>query len=125
MYSNDHKVESFVASGDLSALVNRVVKQLGNFIVGAGTAGACFGVLKNGPKNGEHASVATDGVTDVRAGATLTQGMYVTAATSGWAVEVTSGAGQEVLGRVEFGCASGMLAAVKLNQFYRANSVGN
>jgi hypothetical protein len=125
MYSNNQRNEAFVASGDLSACVNRIVSQLADFKVGLATAGTGFGVLANEPKDKEHASVATDGVVMVRGGAALTAGQYITAATSGWGVVVTSGAGAEVVGRVEAGCASGMLAAVKLGQFYRANSVGN
>ncbi len=125
MYSTEQKNESFVASGDLSGCLNRLVTQLADFKVGIATAGAAFGVLANKPKDGEHAAVATDGVVMVRAGAALTAGQYVTAATSGWAVSVTSAAGQEVVGRIEAGCASGMLAALKLGQFYRTNSVGN
>lgn len=125
MYSVDQKNEAFVASGDLSACVNRVVSQLADFKVGLATTGTGIGVLQNSPKDKEHASVATDGVVMVRGGAALTAGQYLTAATSGWAVNVTSGSGQEVIGRCEAGCASGMLAAVNLGQFYRANSVGN
>lgn len=125
MYSQGGKVEAFVASGDLSACLNRIVMTLADFKIGLATANNGFGVLANAPKAGEHAAVVTDGVTMVRASIALTAGQYITATTSGWAVSVTSGAGQEVLGRVEAGCASGMLAAVNVSVFYRANSVGN
>jgi hypothetical protein len=124
-YSNDAKNEAFVASGDLSALLNRIVQPLSDFVVGAAVAGNGFGVLKNQPRNGEHAAVATDGITEVRVGAAVTAGQYLTSAASGWAVGVTSGAGQEVLGKARTGAASGMLAAVKLGQFFRTNSAGN
>lgn len=126
MYSNDTEAEAFVASGDLSTCLNRIVSQLStDFKIGLATAGAGFGVLLNAPKDGEFASVATDGVALVYAGAAVTAGQYVTAATSGWAVVVTSGSGQEVLGKVRVGAASGMLAAVAIDYFYRPNSVGN
>lgn len=126
MFSNSQKNESFVASGDLSLCINRIVDLLGtNFIVGIAGAGGGFGVLANEPRNSEHAAVATDGVVMVRVGAAVTAGQFITSAASGWGVSVTSGAGGNVLGRAETGAASGMLAAVKLGQFYRANSAGN
>jgi hypothetical protein len=93
--------------------------------VGIATAAGGFGVLANAPKDGEHASVATDGVVMVRVGGSVTAGDDITAATSGWGTKVTSGAGQRVIGRAETGAASGMLAAVRLGQYYRPNSVGN
>jgi hypothetical protein len=126
MYSQGQKNESFVASGDLSACVNRIVDLLStDFKVGIATAAGGFGVLANAPKHGEHASVATDGVVMVRVGAAVTNGDDITSATSGWGTKVTSGAGQRVVGRAETGAASGMLAAVRLGQYYRPNSVGN
>lgn len=125
-FSNDAQAEAFVASGDLSACVNRIVTQLAtDFKVGLALVNTGFGVLLNAPKDGEFASVATDGVALVRVGATVTAGDYITAAASGWGVKITSGNGQEVLGKCRTGAASGMLAAVEVDYFYRANSVGN
>lgn len=132
MFSQNAKVEAFVASGDLSGMLNRVVKFVGDLTVGAGTAGAGFGVLQNAPKAGEHAAVATDGVTMVRVGAAVTAGDFLTSAASGWAITATStiqvGSGSylyqvEILGKAETGAASGMLAAVNLKQFTRAGTV--
>lgn len=125
MYSSNEERESFVASGDLSNCLNRVVDVLGDFVVGLATANTGIGVLTNKPKNGEFAAVATDGIVMVRVGAAVSANDYLTSAASGWAVKVTSGAGQNVFGRVRTGAASGMLAAVALDEFYRANSVGN
>lgn len=125
MYSIEGKNESYVASGDLSTMLNRVVDIIGDFTIGAALAGGGYGVLQNAPKDKEHAAVATDGVVMVRVGAAVTAGQDVTSAASGWAVVVTSGAGLRVLGRIEVGAASGMLAPLKLKQFYRPNSVGN
>jgi hypothetical protein len=126
MFSQGQKNEAFVASGDLSACVNRIVDMIGtDFKIGLAGANGGFGVLANAPKNNEHAAVATDGVVMVRVGAAVTQGDNITSAASGWGVKVTSGAGQSVIGRAETGAASGMLAAVNLKQFYRPNSVGN
>lgn len=124
-YSISPRMESYVALSDLTLLINRIVQQSGDFSCDVGQAGVGFGVLTNEPKVGEHAAVATDGVVMVRGGAALTAGQYLTSASSGWAVVVTSGAGQEVIGRCEAGCGSGMLAAIRLGQFYRANSAGN
>jgi hypothetical protein len=58
----DEKFESFVASGDLSLLQNRLVCLLvnANFKVGAAGASnalAPYGVLSNAPRDGENASV--------------------------------------------------------------------
>lgn len=126
MFSSDAKNEAFVASGDLSLCLNRVVAQLpADFKVGLAVAGAGVGVLQNAPKNGEFAAVATDGITMVRVGAAVTANDYLTSAASGWAVTVTSGAGGDVIGKARTGAASGMLAAVDLDSFYRANSAGN
>lgn len=126
MFSQGQKNEAFVASGDLSLCLNRIVDMIGaDFKIGLAGANGGFGVLANAPKNGEHAAVATDGVVMVRVGAAVTQGDNITSAASGWGVKVTSGSGQAVIGRAETGAASGMLAAVKLKQFYRPNSVGN
>lgn len=126
MFSQGGKVESFVATGDLSGCLNRIVDLIAtDFKVGLALVNGGSGVLANAPKAGEHAAVYTDGVVMVRVGASITSGVFVTSAASGWAVAVTSGAGQNVIGRTETGAASGMLAAVKLGQFYRPNSVGN
>lgn len=132
-YSIEAKNEAFVASGDLSALQNRIVKPLSDFIVGAGTVGQGFGVLQNAPKNTEHAAVATDGVVMVRVGAAVSAGDWITSAASGWGItvptsfQVGSGtivANVEVIGKARTGAASGMLAAVALGQFTRPTSVG-
>lgn len=126
MFSNDGKNEAFVASGDLSTCLNRIVAQLPvDFVVGLAVAGAGVGVLQNAPKNGESASVATDGIVMVRVGAAVTAGQYLTSAASGWGVGVTSGSAGDILGKARTGAASGMLAAVDMSNFYRANSVGN
>lgn len=133
MFSNSQKNESFVASGDLSGCLNRIVNLLTtDFKVGIATAGKGFGVLANAPKNGEHASVATDGVVMVRVGAAVVAGDYITSATSGWGVtaigsmtDIASGSDLtyiDIIGRAETGAASGMLAAVNLKQQSRVNS---
>lgn len=126
MFSLDAKNEAFVASGDLSLCLNRIVTQLAvDFKVGIAAANQGVGVLTNAPKDGEFAAVATDGIVSVRVGAAVTAGQYLTSAASGWAVSVVSGSGQEVIGKARTGAASGMLAAVDLDSFYRANSAGN
>jgi hypothetical protein len=133
MFSNGGKAESFVASGDLSGCLNRIVTLLTtSFKVGIAGAGAGYGVLGNAPKDAEHATVFTDGVVMVRCGGAVTAGDYITSAASGWGaiatntVQVASGSflqNVEILGRVEAGCASGMLAAVNLKQHTRAGSL--
>jgi hypothetical protein len=125
MYTIAEEVESFVASGDLSGMKNRIVDIVGQFKIGHALAGGGFGVLLDAPKAGEHAAVVTDGITMVFVGAALSAGADVTSAASGWAVSVVSGAGSRVLGRLTTSAASGMLASVKLDRSYRPNSVGN
>lgn len=127
MFSLNQKNEAFVASGDLSLCIGRIVDLLStDYKIGLGAVnGNNVGVLQNEPKDKEHASVATDGIVMVRVGAAVTAGQFITSAASGWGVNVTSGNGQSVIGRARTGAASGMLAAVQIDVFYRPNSVGN
>jgi hypothetical protein len=125
-YSVVENVEAMVASGDLSACLNRLVYASSvDFKCLLSIAGKADGVLISEPKDGETASVATDGIVMVRVGNAVFNGDFLTAATSGWATQVTSGAGSDVVGRARTGAASGMLAAVHIAPFYRVNSVGN
>lgn len=107
---------SLVATGDLSGLQYRLVDLLGNHGVTVAGANGGYGVLLNKPRHGEHASVAIKGQTEVRVGAAVSAGAYVTSAASGWAVTITSGNAQAVVGRALTGAASGMLATINLNQ---------
>lgn len=113
------RVESYIASGDLSGLQFRVVDLLADQRVGHALANRGFGVLLNKPKSTEHASVMTRGVTKLRAGAAMTVGSLFAVSGSGW---VTAFAGpttspasggpvrQDVyLGRARTACASGSL----------------
>lgn len=126
MFSVIDNAEAMVASGDLSACLNRLVYASSvDFKAFLSIAGKADGVLINEPKDGEFASVATDGIVMVRVGNAVFNGDYLTAATSGWATQITSGAGSDVVGRARTGAASGMLAAVHIGVFYRANSIGN
>lgn len=115
--------DAFIASGDLSGLLHRGVDLLTNaqFKVGVAGAGRLYGVLNNKPRHGEHASVVTEGETEVRVGAAVQAGNLVTTAASGWFVAVTSGANQDVAGRVITGAASGMIATINLD-IYRVNT---
>lgn len=125
-FENDAGTESYVASGDLSLLLNRVVERIGTtaFKVGAATANGGFGVLMNAPKNGENASVAESGTAEVRVGAAVNANDPLTSAASGWAITAAVTAGkQHVFGFALTGAASGMLAPVKLKEFYLPNSI--
>jgi hypothetical protein len=125
MYANDEETESFVASGDLSLCLGRVVAPLAaNFKVGLAAANTGNGVLLNAPKDGEHASVVVEGRTMVRCGDAVTAGQYLTNAASGWAIPAAVTAGkQHVFGQARTSAASGMLAAVDLKEFYLPNSI--
>lgn len=125
MYTENEKFETFVASGALEGMHHRIVDQVGQFKIGHALAGGGIGVLAENAKTGEHAMVAVEGVTMVLVGAAVTAGVDLTSAASGWAVSVVSGAGSRVLGRARTTAASGMLCAVKLQNYYRPNSVGN
>lgn len=126
MFTINEQTESFIASGDLSGCLGRIVDLLAtDFKVDIAVANGGFGVLLNAPKAGETAAVVIDGITMLRVGGTTTAGQDLTSATSGWGTVVTSGAGNRVLGRALTGAASGFLAPVLLKQYYRPNSVGN
>lgn len=134
MYSNNKESRTFIASGDLSGMQNRVVDLLGSFNkVGHALAGGGFGILDNKPQNGEHATVNVEGELLVRVGAAVTAGQFGISAASGWAIahvastQVASGAvltSQVVLGRFLTTAASGMLATIEFNpQLYSVNSI--
>lgn len=127
MYTLDERTESFIASGDLSQMLGRVVQAHGsgaNFIVEAALANTGFGVLANAPRDKEEASVVTDGITMVRVGAAVNVDDPLTSAASGWAVTaLVSAAHQRCFGTARTNAASGMLAAVRLEKFYLPNSV--
>lgn len=127
MFTIDEKTESFIASGDLSGCLGRIVDLItnNNFKVSIAVAKAGYGVLLNAPKDTETAAVVLDGITMVRVGGAVQAGNEITSATSGWGTPITAQDSNRVVGRLLTGAASGMLAAVKLGQYYRANSVGN
>lgn len=126
MYTEDAKIMSFVASGDLSSCLNRVVSLLAvNFKVGLGTANTGFGILNNAPKAGEHASVVYQGVTFGHVGSGgVTAGDLLSNAGSGWLTKAAVTAGlQHVCATAITTAASGMLASVLVERFYFPNSV--
>lgn len=126
MFTVDEKTESFIASGDLSNCLGRIVQLLPNadLIVGLGAANLGYGVLLNAPKDKEEAAVVIEGVTMVRVGAAVQAGDRLTTAASGWGITAAVTAGkQSVIGTALTGAASGMLAPTKLERFYLPNSI--
>jgi hypothetical protein len=130
MFTQDEKIDSFVASGDLSLCINRLVAPLANAnfkvgLAGASNALAPYGVLNNAPKDGENASVVTGGITMVRVGAAVQANTKATSAASGWAITAVQGAEatKNVVGEFLTTAASGMLAALKVERFVLSNSV--
>lgn len=126
MFTVDEKTESFIASGDLSLCLGRVVQLITNadFKVGLSGANLGYGVLLNAPKDGEEAAVVIEGITMVRVGAAVQAGNQLTSAASGWAIAAAVTAGkQSVFGTALTGAASGMLAPVKVERFYLPNSI--
>lgn len=120
------ETESYVATGDLTGLLNRVVQRISNaaYKVGAAGANEGFGVLVNAPNDGENAAVAESGTAMVRVGAAVQAHDRLTSAASGWAIVAAVTAGkQHVFGVAQTGAASGMLVPVKLKEFYLPNSI--
>src|SRR5262249_310868 len=121
-FSKNQEIESYIASGDLSALQFRVVDILGTEQrIGHALQYRGFGVLLNKPKDKEHASVVVDGTTTLRAGAAMPVGSYFMVSGSGWVTALDPTASQQVasgtlldgtrriLGRALTACASGSL----------------
>lgn len=120
-FQRSQEIESYVASGDLSAMQYRVVDILGTEgRVGHGLQYLGFGVLLNKPKDKEYASVVVEGTTKLRAGAAMTVGSYFMCSGSGWVTAVAVSVGQvasgtiidgnrRALGRALTACASGSL----------------
>lgn len=126
MFTLNEQTESFVASGDLSGCINRVVSLLAvNFKVGLGVANTGYGVLLNQPKDTEHAAVVIEGITMVKVGSGgVVANDDLSNAGSGWATKAAVTAGlQHVFAKALTTAASGMLSAVKLERFYLPNSV--
>jgi hypothetical protein len=118
-YHNEVERRSKVASIDLDTALFHAVDLVPNVdgkVTIAAAAGG-YGILLNKPKAGEDASVAIDGECEVRVGAAMQAGDWATSAASGWVVNITSGAGCVVLGRIQTGAASGMLATLELDPF--------
>lgn len=128
MFTNTEETQSFVASGDLSLMINRAVTLLGtNFkISGADAANVGDGILLNAPKDGEHAAVVREGVTMAKVGIAVTAGGFLVNAASGWLIPLANtiaGGRQKVLGQALTSAASGMLAAVDVKLFIAPNSI--
>lgn len=117
--------ETFVASGDLSALKGRFVDHVGVGVVGHALAEGGIGVLQNKPQAGENASVVLSGRVRVDAGLAVTAGDWIISAASGFGVPFTLGystgsAGDYVRGGVLMGramttAASGSVFTLELN----------
>jgi predicted carbohydrate-binding protein with CBM5 and CBM33 domain len=126
MYTEDAKIMSFVASGDMRTCLNRVVSLLAvNFKVGLGAANTGYGILNNQPNDAEHASVVVAGVTMGHVGSGgVVAGDLLSNAGSGWLTKAAVTAGlQHVVATAITTAASGMLASVNVERFYLPNSV--
>lgn len=125
-FTIDECPDSFVASGDFSLCLGRIVDLIAgtDLTVGLATANQGYGVLLNAPKNGDAASVVVSGITMVRVGAAVAAGDDITSAASGWGVKATAGTSARIIGRAFTAAASGMLSAVEIKQYYHVDSVG-
>jgi hypothetical protein len=117
-YSNRVKAESFVASGDLSALQFHIVELVAAHVVDVALLRVGYGILQNKPQAGEHASVAVEGVSKCIAGVAVSVGDLITSAGSGWATSAASGiAGdKQVIGRALTAAASGSVFSVEIDR---------
>lgn len=125
-YTNRRQDESFVASGNLSALQYHIVEIVGEHIVDVSLVNVGFGVLQNKPRAGEHATVAVAGVSKVNAGGAVTVGDLITSAGSGWAAVVVSGNATEkqVLGRALTSSNSGSVFSMEIDRYTIARTEG-
>jgi len=117
--------ETFVASGDMSALQHRFVDHVGVGVVGHALARGGMGVLMNKPEASEHAQVALSGRVRVDAGGSVTAGDWIVSAASGFGETLAFGtinagsAGQylqtkTVMGRAMTTAASGSVFTIEL-----------
>ena len=117
--------ETFVASGDLSAMQHRFVDHVGVGVIGHALARGGMGVLQNKPQDGEHATVALSGRVRLDAGGAITAGDWVVSAASGFGETLAFGtinagsAGQflqtkTVMGRAMTTAASGSVLSLEL-----------
>lgn len=126
-YQDIVRSESFkVATGLTRAAQFKIVELTANVHeVEIAGIGAGYGVLQNHPENaGEHATVATEGITKVVAGSGgLAIKDWVMSAASGYATKATlltgslgAGTPRNIIGRALTSAASGGLAAVELQR---------
>lgn len=122
MFHNEVCDVSMVASEDLNAggsiglAVELVAGQ--NFKVAYAQAGKGFGVLRNRPKAGEHATVAIGGAVQVRTGKAVAAGDFLMVANSGFFINVASTTAARIMGRAITGAASGMLATMEFEKYF-------
>jgi len=123
--TNRVEAETFVASGDMSALQHRFVDHVGVGVIGHSLARGGMGVLMNKPQAGEHATVALRGRVRVDAGGAVTAGDWIVSAASGFGETLAFGtinagsAGQFlqtkiVMGRAMTTAASGSVFTLEL-----------
>lgn len=104
-YSEDGRNVTLNAKVDLSdAQYKIVVNSTGGVGIPAADA-FVHGILQNKPEADQHATVRTDGVSKVKAGAAIVQGAPITTAASGWAT--TAASGDCALGWAMTACNSG------------------
>ena len=123
--TNRVSAETFIASGDMSALQHRFVDHVGVGVVGHALAEGGMGVLMNKPQDAEHAEVALKGRVRVDAGAAVTAGDWIISAASGFGVTHTLGystgsagdfvRGAVLMGRAMTSAASGSVFTLELN----------
>jgi hypothetical protein len=91
--TNNMVMDTIIASVDLSALQNRVVRVTGDL---ADDNGEAYGVLQNKPQSGEHATVAVHGVVKSVAGAAIAAGAPLSVTNSGFVITTVSGTGVSI-----------------------------
>ena len=102
VYNTDQDILAFDAGADLSAnQYNFVTLSEDNSVTVASlaTARANIGILQNDPKSGQRASVSTDGISIIVAGAAITVNDLVTTNSSGRAITKPASGTYVVMGR--------------------------
>lgn len=125
-YSNRTVNVSFVSATDLSGLQYHIVGNHDENMVDAASPGLALGVLQNKPRSGEHASVAMNGITKVRAGVPVSKGHWIMSLGSGWARNVVSGSAGDkiVIGTALTNAASGSIFSMQIDRFFAVRTGG-
>lgn len=118
---------TFLAASDFSDDQFKLVELTANSDeVELTAAGEGIGVVQNHPESGEAATVTLAGVTKVIVGGAVSVGQRITAAATGFAVVVVSGAlPNKSVGKILTGASSGGIATMLLQETVTLSGAAN